>query len=176
MKRFREGLFIAIVILFLGGCTAEQMGALISKIPGPDSGPVSQEEPIGIPVDPDPGPVTPPPVVKPPVIAKPLPSAEKTCFDLVQGKIAWDYKGTRQWSPANVQRLCKGTTNPSQPPACFNRVMHGGVNWGGGTQWNWQNAINLCEGTNNASQTIACFQNRINAKQSWQSAISGCDK
>jgi len=170
-------LFIAIAMVFLAGCTAEQWDKVISKIPSPESGPSAQEEPTATP--PSPPPPAPPqaPVATPLPPAPPKPpvaTAERACFDLVQDKIAWDYKGSKRWSPTNVQRLCRDTTNASQPPACFNRVMHGQVNWGGGSRWNWQNAINLCEGTNNSAQTIACFQKGITAKQTWQQAINAC--
>jgi hypothetical protein len=95
------------------------------------------------------------------------------CHDAVQGRIAWDYQGHTAWVPANVDRLCQGASSV-QPARCFARVMHGGVNWGGGTQWQWSNAIDLCAGTSNSQATIACFQRGIAGGQSWSAAIASC--
>ena len=102
-------------------------------------------------------------------------SAEAVCFGLVQDKIAFDYEDNRRWAGADVQRLCRGTTDGAQPATCFNRVMHGGVSWGGGTRWVPGNAIDLCEGTNSAARTIDCFQRSIRGEQTWQTAIRGCE-
>ena len=105
---------------------------------------------------------------------KVYPNPEKVCYDQVQGKIAWEYKGSKRWAKGNLQRLCRGTSNGNQPAKCFDRVMHGGINYGGGTRWRGENAIDLCEGTNNASKTINCFQNQIRTGAQWQSAIRAC--
>ncbi len=101
---------------------------------------------------------------------------ERHCFDLVQGRIAWNYTGSTTWSPVSIQNLCRGTTNPREPPACFQRVMHGGINYGGGTQWAWGNASNLCAGTNDANATISCFQSKIAQGIAWPQAIAQCKK
>jgi hypothetical protein len=112
--------------------------------------------------------------------ATPVPSPVGTaqdaqrCYDLVQGHIDWDYAGHNGWSPINVQNLCRGTSNPSEPARCFDRVLHPGISYGSGTQWYWQNAINLCAGTNDADRTIACFKAKISAGQTWQQAIEAC--
>jgi hypothetical protein len=100
---------------------------------------------------------------------------EKRCFDLVQGKIAWNYSGSTTWAPNNVQNLCKGTSDADQPPRCFQRVMHGGINNGAGTQWIWQNASKLCAGTNDADKTISCFQAKIAAGNQMAQAIDACN-
>ena len=99
-----------------------------------------------------------------------------TCEKMVQGKIAWDYKGSKTWNPTNVNRLCKGAEKSAEPAKCFKRVMHGGINWGGGTQWAWKNALDLCEGTLNANATIGCFQAKIQAGIKWPQAIKDCDR
>lgn len=101
-------------------------------------------------------------------------SDESRCYDLVQGRIAWDYQGNRTWSANNAQDLCRGTTKPDQPGRCFDRVMHGGINWGGGTQWQWGNALKLCAGTNDADRTISCFQAKIREGVAWSAAIDAC--
>jgi hypothetical protein len=99
---------------------------------------------------------------------------ESRCSSRVQGQIAWDYQGSTSWNPTNVQNLCRGASNPTQPAQCFNRAMHGGINWGGGTQWEWKNALNLCAGTNNADATISCFQTKIREGVGWPDAIRIC--
>jgi hypothetical protein len=99
-----------------------------------------------------------------------------SCPDAVQGKIAWDYKDSKNWAKANIDRLCKGATNTSQPAVCFNKVMHGGINYGGGTKWQWQNAIDLCEGTQHADRTIQCFNISIGQGKNWKTAIASCGK
>lgn len=103
-------------------------------------------------------------------------NAASTCASLVQGRIAWDYAGSTSWQPANLQRLCSGAEMSNQPPECFSRVMHGGINYGGGTQWSWQNAIDLCEGTQNANATIACFTGMVGNGIGWSQAIATCSK
>ena len=99
---------------------------------------------------------------------------ERVCHEQVQNRIAWDYTGKRTWDLANIRRLCRGTSSPRQPPRCFQKVMHGGVNWGGGTRWKWQNALDLCEGTNNADMTLRCFERHINRGTAWREAIRVC--
>lgn len=73
-------------------------------------------------------------------------SPSRVCFNAVQGKIAWDGGDQRQWNPSNVDWLCAGAENSTEPAKCFEEVMSGRVNWGGGTKWQWNNAINLCKG------------------------------
>lgn len=99
---------------------------------------------------------------------------ELRCEQGVQGRIAWDYAGNRTWSPANLRRLCRGATDPNEPGRCFQRVMHGGISWGGGTRWQWENALDLCEGVADAERTIRCFQRRIGAREPWREAIRAC--
>jgi len=97
------------------------------------------------------------------------------CFQSVQGKIAWDYKGNKRWSPSDINRLCRGAERSREPAACFNRVMHGRVNYGGGTKWQWKNALNLCKGSKNANATISCFKSRVQ-RGGWQPAIKTCSQ
>ena len=95
------------------------------------------------------------------------------CQEAVQGKIAWDYNGSKQWNPSNVGALCLNATT-TEPAVCFNAVMHGGINWGGGTKWYWKNALNLCRGTYGARLTVKCFEEHIKNSFSWQKAIEAC--
>lgn len=98
----------------------------------------------------------------------------KACAQALQNKIAWNYQGNKRWNPSNIKSLC-GNIKISAPAVCFNKVMHGGVNWGGGTKWKYQNAMNLCRNTENTSRTIKCFQGVIRThKGKWQHAINSC--
>lgn len=99
---------------------------------------------------------------------------EDACFESIQGRIAWNYDGDRNWNSENILRLCRGTRNPQQPGICFHRVMHGGLNWGGGTQWEWQNAMELCQGTSDANRTIGCFQEIVGRGAGWSRAVADC--
>ncbi len=102
-------------------------------------------------------------------------AASRACAEAVQGKIAWDYKGSKRWKRTSIRRLCKGAMHSTQPARCFKRVMHSGkVNWGGGTRWQPRNALKLCRGTTNASSRIRCFQDSISKGLSWQRAIRKC--
>jgi hypothetical protein len=123
-----------------------------------------------------------PPVIEPrPPVNEPRPPRDQrppstaACAQALQGRIAWDYSGSTRWNPDNVERLCRGASD-DQPARCFNRVMHGGINWGGGTRWEWANAIDLCEGTTNADATVACFQRYLGAGRPWGAAIAACDE
>lgn len=100
---------------------------------------------------------------------------EQVCQQAVQGKIAWNYDGNKRWAQANVERLCAGTAQGSEPGKCFQRIMHDGVSWGGGTRWQWANAVDLCEGTSSAARTIRCFEAQIRRGASWRDSIAACD-
>ena len=101
--------------------------------------------------------------------------AEPFCDTLVQGLIAWDYSGSVQWSQGNIDRLCRGASN-TNPASCFRQVMHGGVNWGGGTQWEWRNAIDLCEGSPDWRRTVGCFERQVASGAVWSQAIRACEQ
>ncbi len=99
-----------------------------------------------------------------------------SCASHIQGKVAWNYEGNKQWSNKNIKRLCNGAENSKEPAMCFKHVMHNGVNWGEGTRWKWQNALDLCEGTKQATKTILCFEKEIKRGRSWKHAIRSCGK
>jgi 5-methylcytosine-specific restriction endonuclease McrA len=101
-------------------------------------------------------------------------TAEAGCFDFVQGNIPWNLSGASTWNPTNIKALCQGTSKPAEPGRCFDRVVSGGVSWGGGTVWQWENALALCKGTDNANATVGCFQGKIAGGQNWQQAIAQC--
>jgi hypothetical protein len=98
-----------------------------------------------------------------------------TCAVAIQGRIAWDYQGTTRWNPSNLKRLCGGAEDSLAPGMCFQRVMHGGVNWGRGTIWEWENALSLCASTRNAEATVSCFEAEIRRHRSWQQSIATCN-
>lgn len=101
-------------------------------------------------------------------------ASERACYQQVQGRIAWNYEGDTRWQPANVRKLCRGTSSPAEPARCFERVMHGGVEWGGGSRWEWRNAVDLCQGTSDADRTVGCFTAEIARGKRWQGAITQC--
>ena len=104
----------------------------------------------------------------------PDPTASEVCHDAVQGKIAWNYTGSKSWNETNVTNLCKGAEDSTEPATCFQRVMHSGVNWGSGIIWKWQNALELCAGTRNSNATVSCFEQEISIGKTWSPAIDSC--
>jgi hypothetical protein len=48
---------------------------------------------------------------------------EADCFTAVQGKVAYDRAGNKNWSEANLLKLCQYTTNPNTTIACFQREI-----------------------------------------------------
>jgi len=134
-------------------------------------------------LDPTYSPPAPPVVAKPPVgiqpqvapvmNVKPQVSQLQRCKNAVQGKIAYDYKNNRRWAEKNLNDLCRNGRG-RQPAKCFRRVMHGNVNWGGGTQWKWANALNLCGGAQDADRVIKCFKRKVKRGRTWQKAIKKC--
>lgn len=101
--------------------------------------------------------------------------AGPSCADAVQGEIAWNYEGNTRWAQANVQRLCEGAEDSTEPARCFDRVMHGGVDRGdGATRWTWQDALALCRGSRDAGATVDCFRDAIADGQSRDHAIKRC--
>ena len=68
---------------------------------------------------------------------QPLTTTEQACADAVQGKVAWNQSGSRDWVPANLRRLCQGTVNPGATIACF----EAGVRSHGA----WARAIDECQ-------------------------------
>lgn len=114
-------LLIGGVILFFALRSSGSNGPEVEETPTPVESPTETPTPVPSPT------ATPTPTPTPGESAAVL---EKRCFDLVQGQIAWNYSGSRTWSPANIENLCRGTTQSSEPPRCFARAMHGGINSG----------------------------------------------
>jgi hypothetical protein len=107
-------------------------------------------------------------------LPEPATGGATTCFDAVQNRIAWNYAGSTGWADSNVNDLCRAAETTREPARCFNKVMHGGVDWGGGTTWEWQPALALCAGTQNADRTVTCFQRDIARGQTQQQATERC--
>ena len=62
--------------------------------------------------------------------------AEQQCHDAIQGKVAWSQGGSTKWNEGNVQKLCKGTTDPSATVACFQAQI--------ATHNDWSRGITAC--------------------------------
>ena len=54
---------------------------------------------------------------------------ETNCYNLVQGKVAWDTLGHNSWSEPNARNLCKGTTNATGTVNCFKSRISSGLTW-----------------------------------------------
>jgi uncharacterized protein YecT (DUF1311 family) len=96
------------------------------------------------------------------------------CHDAVQGKIAWDYRGSKRWQDNNVQKLCAGVGESTEPARCFETAMHGDVDRGDGSPWTWKHAIELCSGTPDSDETLECFQRELSEGRRWPEAIGSC--
>ena len=59
-------------------------------------------------------------------------SPEQACFDMVQGKVAWNQAGEKGWDPGNIQNLCRGTTDPAATISCFTQQIQTHNNWNQG--------------------------------------------
>ncbi len=54
---------------------------------------------------------------------------ETSCYNMVQGKVAWNTAGSTTWNEGNARNLCKGTTNASATVSCFRSKISAGVVW-----------------------------------------------
>jgi hypothetical protein len=63
---------------------------------------------------------------------------EADCFELVQGRVAWNAEGQTGWIPSSVNLLCADNPNPLATIACFSRGIQ--------THDIWQQAISECAG------------------------------
>lgn len=96
------------------------------------------------------------------------------CALAIQGKVPFGRKGPGAWDPATVARLCRNAETSIEPAKCFEQLMRGQVDWGGGKVWMPSNALALCAGTRDASQTLNCFVKLVSADSTWRSAINQC--
>lgn len=97
----------------------------------------------------------------------------ETCRTAIEGRIPWNSQGDTHWNPQNIDKLCAGGAG-DQPARCFERLIRGQVNWGGGSNWEWENGVKLCHGSQDSNATIACFEGQIRARIAWESAIANC--
>jgi len=68
---------------------------------------------------------------------------EANCYNMVQGKVAWDAEGKfTSWVEGNLRKLCKGTTNATGTVSCFRSKISGGLIW--------NQAIDACLPTSSA--------------------------
>lgn len=100
-------------------------------------------------------------------------AANSPCVLAIQGKLA-SSKGPNTWTVANLSRLCRGAEASLEPAKCFDEIMRGKVEWGGGTTWVTSNALALCAGTQSARRTLDCFKRAVSSSQTWQVAIRQC--
>lgn len=54
---------------------------------------------------------------------------ENICRNAVQGKVAWDTAGSKNWNPENVKNLCRGTADHEATIACFSGKISEGQGW-----------------------------------------------
>jgi len=79
-----------------------------------------------------------------------------TCHRLVQGSVAWNEEGDRNWTQRKLDLLCGKTSNPTQPLLCFDRLFHGRGTWDRIVKRDWRRAAQLCSGTANVRETMQC--------------------
>jgi len=102
---------------------------------------------------------------------------ENECFNDIQGKIAWNDNKDLNWDAENVKQLCQGTSKPSEPGKCFQKLKSGQVSWGKSSTWEWKNIVKLCSGTNDAEKTVACFTKGMSVDGTdWRDAILTCQR
>ncbi|AFY74117.1 hypothetical protein Syn7502_02099 [Synechococcus sp. PCC 7502] len=82
---------------------------------------------------------------------------EIACYNDVQGKVAWNQKGTRTWGEDNARNLCKGVVQRAKRISCFEAgiLSHN----------NWSKAISDCAQTGGEAITAIvpgkqCIYNR----------------
>lgn len=54
---------------------------------------------------------------------------EQACYDMVQGKVAYDRAGNKNWLDTNLRRLCMGTANPTATIDCFSQRVSSYNDW-----------------------------------------------
>jgi hypothetical protein len=97
------------------------------------------------------------------------------CMTSVQGRVAWNEAGSMDWPADLLGTLCADARDSEEPGRCFDKVMRGDINWGGGTRWQPSNAARLCSGSHDSEATIGCFERGIKAGVGWQAAIDRCN-
>lgn len=98
-----------------------------------------------------------------------------TCAQAVQGKIAWDNKGSKTWAAGNVKRLCKDSAG-AEAAFCFARAMHSPRYLGWHEPFDWTFPIDLCEGSRNADATLGCYAAERQDGKTQAQAVAACDE
>lgn len=109
---------------------------------------------------------------------KPINEPAEANFGSTCARAVWSNGGrsgsrSKKSKAAIVNRLCAMTPTSAEPARCFQTLMSGKVNWGGGTRWAVQNAINLCAGASSATATIGCFKASVSTT-GWREAVNKC--
>lgn len=88
-------------------------------------------------------------------------SRELSCFNKVQGGVAWNQAGNTRWSSANVEWLCENTADPDATIACFEAQIadHG----------YWSKAINACRVPSLQEREQSCYS-KVQGKVAWARA------
>ena len=73
--------------------------------------------------------------------------AERRCAESVQGKVAWNQQGNRQWNPDNLSRLCRGSPDAAATVRCFEAEIR--------SHNDWSRAIAACAGKSVTAVTPA---------------------
>jgi len=59
-------------------------------------------------------------------------AAEQQCAQAVQGNVAWNRAGSKNWGEVNLRNVCKGTTNVSARISCFQAQIQAHDDWARG--------------------------------------------
>lgn len=98
------------------------------------------------------------------------------CKQLVQDKIAWDEAGNNHWHDNNLNTLCRGTTVPYAPGACFRYFMNSGNGWGRRPTdtVNWEVGLSLCAGTSANRVVQRCLRDNVARGQTLAQVVEQC--
>jgi len=89
------------------------------------------------------------------------------CESAFQGKVAWDRQGRTTWLAANLEVMCQGAEDSTEPATCFQTVMQN-------SQWGWNNAMKLCKGTTDSARTLQCHDQQLSAGYETPEIIKRC--
>ena len=64
-------------------------------------------------------------------VAGPAAAAEQSCRAAIQGKVAWNRAGDKNWEPGNLRRLCESTTLVDATIECFGNEIRSHDDWDG---------------------------------------------
>lgn len=103
------------------------------------------------------------------------PSADGVaCRVAVQGKVAWNSKGDRIWSEANLDSLCRGARQSVAPAKCVDAALNTAQLRNGGAAWTWQDSVALCAATLDSEATLQCARDALARGVTRQALIELC--